>query len=92
MDTSSNDVVLFEWNYMDSNFTVLGTIFDQNPSFNFPDQDEYAYLVQLIVENQDGCTDTTYNYQLVEGQFALFLPNSFTPNDDGLNDKFFQLA
>ncbi|MEC8407047.1 MAG: gliding motility-associated C-terminal domain-containing protein, partial [Bacteroidota bacterium] len=92
MDTSSNDVVLFEWNYMDSNFTVLGTSFDQNPSFNFPDQDEYAYLVQLIVENQDGCTDTTYNYQLVEGQFALFLPNSFTPNDDGLNDRFFPVG
>ena len=92
MDTSSNDVVLFEWNYMDSNFTVLGTSFDQNPSFNFPDQDEYAYLVQLIVENQNGCTDTAYNYQLVEGQFALFLPNSFTPNDDGLNDKFFPVG
>ena len=92
MDTSSNDVVLFEWNYMDSNLTVLGTSFDQNPSFNFPDLDEYAYLVQLIVENQNGCTDTTYNYQLVEGQFALFLPNSFTPNDDGLNDKFFPVG
>ena len=92
MDTSSNDVVLFEWNYMDSNLTVLGTSFDQNPSFNFPDQDEYAYLVQLIVENQNGCTDTTYNYLLVEGQFALFLPNSFTPNDDGLNDKFFPVG
>ena len=92
MDTSSNDVVLFEWNFMDSNLTVLGTSFDQNPTFNFPDQDEYAYLVQLIVENQNGCTDTTYNYQLVEGQFALFLPNSFTPNDDGLNDKFFPVG
>ena len=92
MDTSSNDVVLFEWNFMDSNLTVIGTSFDQNPTFNFPDEDEYAYLVQLIVENQNGCTDTTYNYQLVEGQFAFFLPNSFTPNDDGLNDKFFPVG
>ena len=92
MDTSSSDVVLFEWNFMDSNLTVLGSNFDQNPTFNFPDEDEYAYLVQLIVENQNGCTDTTYNYQVVEGQFAFFLPNSFTPNGDGLNDKFFPVG
>ena len=91
MDTSVG-AVLFEWNFMDSSMNILGSSFDQNPTFNFPDQEEYAYLVELIVENQHGCTDTAYNYQIVEGQFALFLPNTFTPDGDGLNDEFYPVG
>lgn len=46
------------------------------------------YNYQLIVTNNFGCTDTTKGTITIEPFNALFVPNSFTPNSDGLNDTF----
>ena len=53
---------------------------------------EQQYYVQLYVENQNGCSDTVNGIQIVEGEYALFLPNSFTPNGDGMNDSFYPVG
>lgn len=46
-----------------------------------------TYCVYLTVESQLGCTDTaTYCFD-VSG-YALLVPNTFTPNGDGINDRF----
>ena len=44
------------------------------------------YTPQLTVINDLGCTNTQ-NY-LVQGSAFFYVPNSFTPNGDGLNDVF----
>jgi len=89
VDTSSFDVVLFEWTFYDSLNTFIGSSFDQNPIFVFSDNIEQNYNIELYVENQYGCSDTVYGVQVVEGQYSLYMPNSFTPNGDGTNDYFF---
>ena len=47
------------------------------------------YKVELIVESEFGCLDTTFKYIDVKDDYALWIPNTFSPNDDGKNDLFF---
>ena len=47
-----------------------------------------TYNYQLIVINNFGCSDTTSGSIIIDSYNALFAPNSFTPNNDGLNDTF----
>ena len=35
-----------------------------------------------------GCSDTVYNTVHVFEDFAIFIPNAFTPNSDGVNEGF----
>jgi gliding motility-associated-like protein len=36
-----------------------------------------------------GCSDTTVVFLDVIDDLRVFVPNTFTPNDDGINDLFF---
>ena len=43
----------------------------------------------LEVSNQYGCADSVCYTVFVNREEMVFVPNSFSPNDDGLNDIFF---
>jgi gliding motility-associated-like protein len=47
-----------------------------------------TYEVTLVVTNQYGCTDVYVHQVEIELERTIFVPNSFTPNDDGKNDFF----
>ena len=59
---------------------------DQNPSYRYADSG--SYIVDLRVENGYGCTDSTYKNLRIDPVFEVFIPNSVTPNADGINDVF----
>ncbi len=74
------------WVFDTLNF--LGTSTEQQPSFTFPNTDAGIYPVSLCVENEAGCTACTSYDLVVNKTLSLFVPNSFTPNEDGINDLF----
>lgn len=48
-----------------------------------------TYPVAMVVKNTWGCADTIVKAVVIAEDFSLFVPNAFTPNDDGDNDQFF---
>jgi gliding motility-associated-like protein len=68
------------------NFGNLGGSFDPSPVYTFPDTG--FQVVTQIVTHESGCTDTAVAILDVIPEIRYFLPNAFTPNDDGTNDVF----
>ena len=46
------------------------------------------FSITLFVEDSNGCFDTVTHNVLVREEYWMFIPNSFTPDNDKINDKF----
>jgi gliding motility-associated-like protein len=81
-DLSSENVVDWDWDFGDGDFS-----YDQNPQHIY--QDTGTYPVMLIVTTINGCMAAIRTTVRVDPVFTFYIPNSFTPNGDGINDYFF---
>ncbi|MFK5854977.1 MAG: PKD domain-containing protein, partial [Bacteroidota bacterium] len=46
------------------------------------------YTVEMYIETINGCVDSTSIQVALTEEVRLFIPNAFTPNNDGVNDVF----
>jgi len=86
----------YNWNFLggitpgDTNMVNTPGLSDttnvKNPSRIY--QNYGIYPVVLISTNEFGCTDTVSKFVKIIDELQLYVPNSFTPNDDGINDLF----
>lgn len=48
-----------------------------------------SYEITLIATNQEGCIDSISKWIEIAPERFIYLPNSFTPDGDGLNEYFY---
>lgn len=73
------------WDFGDST-TPVAYVQGAQTSHMYPDTG--SYTIKLYIENEGGCSSEYQVTICVESEQRLFAPNAFTPDDDGLNDKF----
>ncbi|MBT5750945.1 MAG: hypothetical protein HOI39_07460, partial [Flavobacteriales bacterium] len=82
-DISEGNVVSWIWDFGDNSLQD----FIANPYHVFEDSIG-IYQINLIVTNEFGCSDTTFKQLWVADDYWMYIPNSFTPDSDGINDFF----
>jgi gliding motility-associated-like protein len=78
----SQHSTIYYWQFGDGQ-----TSFTEHPNHTYADGAN-KYMVKLMAGNVAGCLDSTYKYIEVYQEIAIYVPNTFTPNNDIHNEVF----
>jgi gliding motility-associated-like protein len=78
---TSTGAINYVWSFDDGSTSV-----DLSPTHSY--QAEGQYMVTLTATNEIGCVASVTNGPFVVISPELFIPNVFSPNGDGQNDRF----
>lgn len=81
MTDLSQDALLHSWTFGDGSTSSA-----PSPAHRYSDPGEYD--ISLTVRNGE-CVDSKQSKVLVEPLFTFYIPNAFTPDANGRNDRFF---
>lgn len=71
----------YDWDFGDGNGST-----QIHPSNVYIDPGNY--VVTLIAEDDLGCSDTIAKPIIIGEEYYLYIPNTFTPNESRINDRF----
>jgi gliding motility-associated-like protein len=83
---SEGDSLTYVWGISHPDGNIVSQLAE--PVVQFPMGIGGEYNVILRVTDSNGCQDTWQNVVIVNDLFQTFIPTSFTPNNDGVNDVF----
>lgn len=70
------------WDFGDGNTSTVN-----QPFYIYSDTGNYSVTL-TVTNSQTGCSSQTIQSVLINPYFRMFIPNTFTPNQDGLNENF----
>ncbi|MGB0165286.1 MAG: gliding motility-associated C-terminal domain-containing protein [Luteibaculum sp.] len=87
---SSSDLATVSWFLMDlPNLDTIASAINTSPSFRYSyASDTASYFLRAEMLSPFGCRDTIFYRPRVGPESAMYIPSSFTPNGDGVNDFF----
>ncbi|RZL44133.1 MAG: T9SS type B sorting domain-containing protein, partial [Pedobacter sp.] len=77
----SQNATKYTWNFGNGKGSNLS-----NPAYIYTDTGKY--FITLVAQNTNGCADTAFGNIYIGEKFRIFIPNSFTPDNDLINDAF----
>lgn len=80
-NNASQGAVQYQWNFGDDTYSTLASPIHEYVTGGF-------YTVTLTAQNEYGCVDKSVQGVNIDDTFYTFIPNAFTPNNDGINDTF----
>jgi PKD repeat protein len=83
VDKSEGNIINWQWDFGDN--TPLD--FSENPYHTY-NTAVGVYQITMIISDANGCADTTFKHVQITDDSWMYIPNSFTPDLDGKNDKF----
>ena len=83
VDKSEGNIISWQWDFGDNSLQD----FTENPYHTFKDTIG-IYQVSLIIQDNKGCVDTAFKQIQITDDYWMYIPNSFTPDLDGINDRF----
>ncbi len=81
LENTSTNGNSWSWDYGDNS---TSTVFEQDHTYELPGN----YPIYLIVMNDSGCSDTALVNIIVRDYHTFYIPNAFTPDDNGRNEVF----
>lgn len=78
---TSKESSQFSWNFGDENGSEL-----KDPIHTY--RDTGSMVVTLLAKHLNGCIDTAQKILDISLNISYFLPNAFSPNNDGVNDIY----
>lgn len=83
---TSSLAATYNWNFGDTASSSQNISNLVNPLHSY--NNIGTYIVGLTATSSHGCVDTVYKPVQIDPDFEFFIPNAFTPNNDGNNDTF----